>query len=72
MTEDFWIRSWILIPTIENLKPVLSFAEGSKIENGLGILARRFHTRVGGAVAKAQQPTKVPRIGYLTSCLPFR
>ena len=22
--------------------------------------------------AEAQQPTKVPRIGYLTGCLPFR
>ena len=25
-----------------------------------------------GVTAEAQQPKKVPRIGYLTGCLPFR
>ena len=51
----------------DNLKPVLSFAEGSKIENlkwlGLSVIA--FVLVVGEVVAQAQQTTKIPRIGYL-------
>jgi putative ABC transport system substrate-binding protein len=52
----------------DNLKPVLSLAEGSKIENlkwlGLSVIA--FVLVVGEVVVQAQQTTKVPRIGYLT------
>jgi hypothetical protein len=40
----------------------------SKIENlkWLGLSVIPFVLVVAGAVAEAQQPTKVPRIGYLT------
>jgi putative ABC transport system substrate-binding protein len=40
----------------------------SKIENPkwLGILAIAFTFAVGGAVAQAQQPAKIPRIGYVS------
>jgi putative tryptophan/tyrosine transport system substrate-binding protein len=51
----------------DNPKPVLSHAEGSAIQNpkwlGLSVIA--FVLVVAWAVAEAQQPTKVPRIGYL-------
>ena len=41
----------------------------SKIENPklVGIIALVFTFTVGGAVVEAQQPKKVPRIGYLSS-----
>jgi len=41
----------------------------SKIENRkwLGIFAIAFTFAFGGVVATAQQPTKIPRIGYLTA-----
>ena len=51
-------NSSILVPTIGNLK--------SKIENG-GALALVVTFVFGGAVALAQQPKKVPRIGYLSN-----
>jgi len=54
----------------------LSLVEGSamvrlsspRIQNRkwLGLLVIAFALVVAGAVAQAQQPTKVPRIGYLT------
>ena len=57
----------------DNLKPVLSFAEGSKIEKrprglkwlGLSVIA--FVLVVVEVVAQAQQPARIPRIGYVTS-----
>ena len=53
----------------KNPKPVLSFADGSAIQNpkwlGLSVIA--FVLVVCGTVAQAQQPKKVPRIGYLTN-----
>ena len=56
-----WLQS-------DNLKPVVSHAEPSKIENlkwlGLSVIA--FVLVVAGAVAQAQQPKKVPLIGYLS------
>ena len=55
-------------PTIENPKPVLS---SRNIENQNGWdFPYRFRARGGWAVAQAQQPTKVPRIGYLTANSP--
>jgi putative ABC transport system substrate-binding protein len=53
----------------DNPKPVLSLAEGSAIQNRkwAGIVALAVAFAMGGAVAKAQQPKKVPRIGYLSS-----
>src|SRR5687767_6621185 len=44
----------------------------SKIENlkWLGLLVIAFVIVVTGAVAQAQQPKKVPRIGYLSSVSP--
>jgi len=48
-----------LFPTIENPK--------SKIQNVVvGLLAIAFTFTFGGVVAQAQQPKKVPRIGYLS------
>jgi len=53
----------------DNRKPVLSTVEGSAIQNpkwlGLSIIA--FVFVVAGTVAQAQQTTKIPRIGYLSS-----
>jgi len=69
MDETFRIR--LLESDSDNRKPVLSFAEGSKIQNvvvGLVALAVAFTTC--GAVAQAQQPKKVPRIGYLSNVDP--
>src|SRR5688572_8707091 len=75
MNEKFWLR--VLNSPSGNLKPVLSQAEGSKrcpeqsrsIENpkwlGLSVIA--FVLVMVGAGAEAQQPKKVPRIGYLSS-----
>jgi len=56
----------------DNLKPVLSFAEGSKIENPKwwGIFASAVAFGICGAVVEAQQPAKVPRIGYIASAGP--
>jgi putative ABC transport system substrate-binding protein len=50
-----------------NLKPVLSNAEGSKIENlkWVGLLAIVVGLTVCGARAEAQQTGKVARIGFL-------
>ena len=53
----------------DNLKPVLSYAAGSAIQNRkwaeLSVIA--FVLVVCGAVAQAQQTTKVPRVGYLAA-----
>ena len=55
------------LPTIENPKHVLSDAEGSKIQNAMaGIFAIVVAFTMCGARAEAQQPKKVPRIGYLS------
>ena len=50
-----------------NPKPVLTFAEGSAIQNRkwLGLTLIAFVLVVAGAVAQAQQPKKVPRVGVL-------
>jgi ABC-type uncharacterized transport system substrate-binding protein len=60
-------RSRFFASQSDNLKPVLSLAEGSKIENlkwlGLSVIA--FVLVVGEVVAQAQQTTKIPRIGFL-------
>jgi putative ABC transport system substrate-binding protein len=62
-------RSWALWLEFfpDNLKPVLSFAEGSKIENPKWwrIFAIAVALAICGAVVEAQQPQKVPRIGFL-------
>src|SRR5437867_2842650 len=70
-------RSWMpwLTSSSDNLKPVLSHAEGSKtctelsrsIQNlkWVGIIAIGVTFASCGAVAQAQQTKKVPRIGYL-------
>ena len=44
------------------------FNQKSKIENPklVGIIALVFTFAMGGAVAEAQQPTKIPRIGYVS------
>ena len=54
-------------PQPNNQKPVLSFAEGSKIQNRkfAGILAVVVTIALSGVVAQAQQTGKVVRIGYL-------
>ena len=60
----------------ENPKPVVSNVEPSAIQKrprgpkwlGLSIIA--FVLVVAGAVVQAQQPKKVPRIGYLSSFHP--
>jgi putative ABC transport system substrate-binding protein len=59
MNEKSWVR--VLNSYSDNLK--------SKIENPkwVGIFAIALTFALGGAVATAQQPKKVPRIGYLSS-----
>ena len=44
----------------------------SKIQNRKSWVALRAHLRFAGSVAQAQQPKKVPRIGYLSACDPAR
>ena len=56
----------------DNRKPVLSFAEGSAIQNGksVGLFAVVIALTVCEAVAVAQaqqQPAKIPKIGFLSS-----
>jgi hypothetical protein len=64
-TAFLWFRS-------NNRKPVVSHVEPSAIQNpkwlGLSVIA--FMLMVGGAVAHAQQPKKIYRIGYLSSVEP--
>ena len=59
------------VPSI-NSERAPSFGKGSAIQNlkclGLSVIAFAFV--VAGAVAQAQQPAKVPRIGYLTGASP--
>ena len=55
------------IRIIQNLGPVLSFVEGSKIKNGWGSSLSLLHSPSVGLSATAQQPKKVPRIGYLSN-----
>jgi putative ABC transport system substrate-binding protein len=56
----------------ENQKPVVSSAEPSAIQNRkwLGILALVLSLALGSVVASAQQPAKMPRIGYLSTNSP--
>jgi putative tryptophan/tyrosine transport system substrate-binding protein len=78
MKQRSWMQ-WLNSPS-DNLKPVLSHAEGSKtctelsrsIENRkwVGIFAIMLTFVFGGAEARAQQPAKVPRIGYLSAASP--
>ena len=59
---------WFLHPTIGNLKAA------PQIENRkwAGIVALAVILAICGAVAHAQQPKKVPRIGYLSAADPAR
>jgi len=59
-TAFLWFRS-------DNRKPVVSSVEPSAIQNPkwLGLSVVAFLLAVSGAVAQAQQATKVPRIGFL-------
>ena len=63
MNERTWMRSRILYPTIENLKCTES-AENpkSKIVGDYRIV---ITIAMGEVVGQAQQPTKIPRIGFL-------
>ena len=67
MNRRSWMR--LLDPLSDNLKPVVGNVEPSKIQNrkwlGLSVIA--FVLVAAGAVAQAQQPKKVIRIGYLSS-----
>ena len=56
----------------DNRKPALSCAEGSAIRNlkWLGLSVVAFVLVVAGAVAEAQQTTKIPRIGFLAATSP--
>jgi putative tryptophan/tyrosine transport system substrate-binding protein len=53
----------------DNLKPVLSHAEGSPIEDlrWLGVWVIAFLFLVAVPVVEAQQPIKIPKIGFLGS-----
>src|SRR5574341_40929 len=68
--KKFWPR--ILYSRSGNPKPVLSFAEGSAIQKRprgrklVGIVAFIVTLAMSGVVASAQQPKKIPRIGYLS------
>jgi hypothetical protein len=72
------LRIWSRLSCSDNRKPVLSFAEGSAIQKrprrpkwlGLSVIACVLV--VAGAVVQAQQPNKVPRIGYLSDSNPAR
>jgi putative tryptophan/tyrosine transport system substrate-binding protein len=74
MNTKFWSRFFESSLSL-NLKPVLSFAEGSKtcteprrsVQNlkWTGIFAITLTFAFGVAVAQAQQPAKVPRIAFL-------
>ena len=54
----------------DNRKSKSGPADGNLKWLGLSVIA--FVLALSGAVAQAQQPTKIPRIGYLSSYLPFR
>jgi len=56
----------------DNPKPVLSHVEGSAIQNRklVGIIAIVVAFATCGAVAQAQQPKSLPRIGYLSVLSP--
>ena len=53
----------------DNRKPVVSHVEPSAIQNPkwVGIFAITLTFICGGIEAEAQQPTKIPRIGYLSA-----
>ena len=74
MSKTFTTRTQRVFSS--NPKPVLSFAEGSAIQKRprrpkwAGIVALVLAFAMCGAVAQAQQPKKVPRIGYLSSSDP--
>ena len=65
MTKTFSMRVPGSSPTIENLKR-------PKIQNGPGFVALVIAFTMCGAVAQAQQPKKIPRIGYLSAIDPAR
>jgi putative tryptophan/tyrosine transport system substrate-binding protein len=71
MPEKSWLQ--ILNSCSDNRKPVLSSrVEGSAIQNRklVGVVALAGAFAMCGAVAEAQQPARVPRIGYLTPSSP--
>src|SRR5262245_42237561 len=67
-------RSWIRFPDSlsDNLKSKACPGPRSGIENPKwwGIFAIAFAFAFGGVEARAQQPEKVPRIGYLSAADP--
>ena len=64
-TAFLWFRS-------DNRKPVVSSVEPSAIQNPkwLGLSVVAFLLAVSGAVAQAEQPANVPRIGFLIGSSP--
>jgi putative ABC transport system substrate-binding protein len=79
MHERIWMRS--SSSGSDNREPVLSHVEGSKTSpeprrsignlKWLGLSVIAFMLVVTGAVAHAQQPTKIPRIGFVGAASPY-
>ena len=65
MNRRSWVRWLVSFSDNRNRKHVLSHSEGSKIENGWGFLLSLLTLAICGAVAEAQQPAGIPRIGIL-------
>ena len=63
MNEKAWIR--VLCSYSDNLKSKIQ-----KVENGRGLSFWLLSLTVAGAVAQAQQPNKISRIGYLIAVSP--
>ena len=63
-------RSWEF--SSDNRKPVLSFAEGSAIQNPkwMGLFAIIVALTLSGARVEAEQTTKIPKIGFLITSSP--
>ena len=74
LSDNWKLKTWPKLScSIQNYRSLLPAIENpkSKIQNplvGLSIFA--FVLVVGGAVADAQQPTKVARIGFLSASSP--
>jgi putative tryptophan/tyrosine transport system substrate-binding protein len=70
MKQRSWMQ-WLNSPS-DNLKSKTCTELSRSIENPkwVGIFAIAFTFVFGGAVAHAQQPAKVPRIGYLSAASP--
>jgi putative tryptophan/tyrosine transport system substrate-binding protein len=70
MNKTFWIR--FLDSSSDNRKSKTCTELSRSIENPklVGIVALALTFVFGGVVAQAQQPTKIPRIGFLTAGSP--